>query len=257
MGWRATQDAIPRRQADLISALESPKTHTVVVSRQENGSYLVAHGASRSVVESGDMPSAVDATISCIKDETQGTSEVKLFLSGFEPRQGKGFAKSVEMNLSGEEFPKLTATIEGEPIAPEELSRLLNKDYRLESGKVTKLVITDSRTIEAELTVPATEVTRPSLIVQIKLFFKAGFEATAEVLASIQTTIESWHRSLLSLPEKVDMFFATRQLLRDLKTVHPEINDIDVIYSRERKDLFYGARNRDLKRIDWSSGQAV
>jgi len=257
MGWKATQDAIPQRQADLISALRSSKTQTVVVSRQENGSYLVAHGASTGVVASGDMPSAVDAAISCIKDETQGASEVKLFLSGFEPAQGKGFAKSVEMNLSGEEFPKLTATIEGEPIAPEELSRLLNKDYRLENGKITKLVATDSRTVDAELTVPAVEITRPSLIVRIRLFFEAGFKATAEVLASIQTAIESWHRSLLSLPEKVDMFFATRNLLRDLKAVHPEIRDIDVIYSRERKDLFYGARNRDPKRNGWGSGQPV
>jgi hypothetical protein len=257
MGWRATQDAIPQRQADLISALRSSKTRVVVVSRQENGSYLVAHEASIGVVESGDMPSAVDAAISCIKDETQGTFEVKLFLSGFEPAQGKGFAKSVEMNLSGEEFPKLTATIEGEPIAPEELSRLLKTDYRLENGKITKLVATDSRTVDAELTVPAVEVVRPSLIVRIKLFFRAGFEVTAEVLTSIQTTIESWQRSLLSLPEKVDMFFATRSLLRDLKTVHPEIRDIDVIYSRERKDLFYGARNRDLERIDRASGQPV
>jgi hypothetical protein len=257
MGWKPTQDVIPQRQSELLNTLKSPTSHSVIVSRQESGSYLVAHGSSTVVVESEDMPSAVDAAISCIKDESQGASDVKLYLAGFEPRQGKGFAKSVEMNLTEGEFPKLTATIEGEPIEPEELSRLLRKEYRLEEAKVTKLAVADDKSVDVELTVPSKEVARPSLIVRLKLWFEEGFEASAQVLDSIQTIVESWKSSLSTATEKLDIFLARKKLIQDLKSVHPEITDVDVIYSRERKDLFYGAKNRDSERDDRGSRQAV
>lgn len=256
-GWKLTRQVVPERQTGLLKILASPDTRSVIVSRQGNGSFLVAHGSSKFMVESADMPSAVDAAISCIKGEAQGRPDVKLYLAGFEPRQGKGFARSIEVNLPEDAAPKITATIEGEPIAPDELSRILNRDYKLEAAKITEISSAGPGSVDVELTVPATEIVRPSLVVRLKIWFETGFTATTEVLASIRNVIESWQAALSTAPEKLDLILARKKLMLDLKSVHPEIRYIDVTYSREGKDLFYGASNRDSQRGDRITRQPV
>ena len=257
MGWKPTSGVIPARPKALMHALDSGKGPSVVVSRQADGSYLVAHGTSQKVIQSTDLPSAVDAAISCIKDENQNGTEMHLYLAGFEPVQGKGFANTVEVNLGENEFSRIAATIESEPIEPGELARILSKDYKLEEARVAGIEASEEGHVNVRLEVPAKEATRPTLFVRLRLFLREGFAITREFLSSVRTITESWRASLRSAPEKVDLFLAHKMLIRDLKSVHPEIVDVDMIYSREKKDIFHGAWYRDPQSGSRNSGWPV
>lgn len=256
-GWKLTQQLVPERSTSLMKVLDSTSSHSVIVSRQASGSYFVAHGSSRVVIESSDLPSAVDAAVSCIRREGQGPSDVKLYLAGFEPRQGKGFAQSIEMNLGEEKLPKITATIEAEPLEPAEFSRILHDDYKLAEARVTAISAEDSRTVNVELSVPAKEIARPSLLVRIRILFEEGFAVTADALQSIRSALDSWQAALSTTRDHLDLLFMQKRILQDLKSVHPEIKSIDFNFSREGKDLFYGARDQDPEPGRRNPGQPV
>ena len=257
LGWKPTLVDVPERSKNLMKALDSGKGPSVIVSRQSDGSYLVAHGKSQHVLVSTDLPSAVDAALSCIQDEDQNGAEMHLYLAGFEPGQGKGFARSVEFNLSDNEFSRISATIETEPIDPGELAQILAKDYKTEQATLTKVAIVDEKHVDVELQVPAKEAAKPSLFVRLRLFFEEGFTITKAFLDSVQTIVTSWRLALETAPERVDLFLAHKMLIRDLRKVHPEITDVDIIYSREKKDLFHGARNQDPPSDGRNSRQPV
>jgi hypothetical protein len=254
-GWKVTQEEVGGRQSEILYALTDPNAHAIVVSRQANGNYLVAHSASKLLVDSSDLPSAVDAVTSCINAEAQADSKVTVYLAGFETRQGRGFAHSLEMNVPEEQRIKITAAIEGDPIPPEDLSRILKEDYDLAKAKVTVRESAEQNAIDVSLDVPAKSAAKPTLLVRLRIWLNDGVMATTELLQSVQSVIARWQLTLTNASEKINLLFAHKALLHDLQTVHPGIKSIDVNFSREGRDILH-ADNLDPRQLSDSSRQA-
>jgi hypothetical protein len=149
------------------------------------------------------------------------------------------------MNLPEKTAGRITAAIEGEPIAPEELSRVLREEYDLTKGKVLAIEeSSEGKAVDVKLEVPAKSSAKPSLHVRFKIWLSERLQVTAEFLQSIQDVIARWQLSFEANSEKLNLLFAKKALLDDLRKVHPGITSIDVDFSREGKDIVH-ADNRD------------
>jgi hypothetical protein len=249
-GWKLTRQPISDRQNGILTALSDRRTRAIVVSRQEGGNYLIAHSRSHQLVESTDLPSAIDAVTSCIGAEIQGDSKVTVYLAGFEPRQGRGFAHSLEMNLPEGERPNIAAAIEGDSISPEQLSGALKEEYDFARARVSVTQSAETDAIDVNLEVPAKRPAKPPLLVRLKIWLDRGVAASAELLQSVQGVIGRWQQALAGASEDINLIFAHRALLHDLQRVNPGIKSIEINYSREGKDILHADNQNPRGRFE-------
>ena len=72
-GWSPSGSMVPPESRDLLVAFEPRKGPTdkigaVIVTRNQDGTYLVVHGAGQTLTAT-DLPSAIDATIACVRSD--------------------------------------------------------------------------------------------------------------------------------------------------------------------------------------------
>jgi hypothetical protein len=240
-GWKPVARSVEERHASLLDVLTVKNSRTVLVERQPSGNFVIAHGASKQLLEAANLPSAVDAAVACVEADGGEVQTVTLHLRGFEPRQARGFVKNTEINLDQETAPKLIATIEEQPIEPGELSEILKQDYDFHNATIERIsdpiATSDGQLVEVDLKAPAKVVTKPPLLMRIKLLFQDGFRITQDVITSIQSAIGRWQQLIVQSPENVDALFAAKGILKDLRSVHPEIRGVSLNLQREGKDI--------------------
>jgi hypothetical protein len=246
IGWRLSHAAISPEDGAVLRAFDprnkgAGKLTPLVITRSTDGSYVVVGGPTRRF-EASDLPSAVDAVTSSIRSGSV-SGDVNLHFRGFDSRQAKGFVRTAELDLNESDFhPKLYASIETS-MNPEELARLSRDEFdfsRAESPQVVAQDLTEEgiQKVDLEVSVPAREAARPSLLLRIRIFFEQGFQLTSEILASIQQVVRA-------IAGDLNTIMAGQRVLRDLRTIHPGVKGIELRLSRQSKDvLFVHLHNR-------------
>jgi hypothetical protein len=240
VGWRLSSQSVPSRQASLLQAIQTSAVSGVVISRQPNGTYYVAHKSSPHPIEASNLPAAIDAAKSCVLDNPNGNSNINLLLTGFEERQGRSFARSLELHLGDEKQKTISIAIEGQPIEPRELERVFNGDYDYLKTTIQNLsdpfTEPDGRiSVTADMKLQAWS---QSLIVRIKMFFRENFPGTAKLASAIADAVSRWQSAIASMPGKIHFLIAHKLLLRELKKVDPYLDRVHTTISIEGKDLY-------------------
>ena len=237
IGWRPSVAAVSPDDGAVLRAFDPRKARAekltpVVITRSAEGRYVIGSAAQR--VEASDLPSAIDAVTSSIRNGSV-PGDVNLHFRGFDSRQAKGFVRSAELDLNESDVhPKLYASIETS-MNPEELGTLARDEFdfsRAESPRIVDQRLTSDgiQQVDVELAVPAREAARPSLLLRIRIFVEQGFQRTGEILASIQRVVQS-------IAGDLNTIVAGQNVLRDLKTLHPGLKGIELRLSRQSKDV--------------------
>jgi hypothetical protein len=251
-GWWVRSDTVTEPQSRLLGALNTGGRHTIVIERTRSGSYHLYDGPSQKIIEAGNRPAAIDAMLTSMKDG-KSDGPVRLHLRGFEPREGKGFTKSAELRLAGMggETRQVTATIEHEPLTPEELKAMLIEKYKFDEIKVTK-VSDPFLTERGEVGVDVEAEVKPvrgvkALLLRFRVILREGVQMTHELMAAIHMRITNAFKAgeLQAGPEGT--LFLTKTLIRDLERISPDIKYVEGRVVHESKDVYIGD-NRNTQR---------
>jgi hypothetical protein len=238
-------DVITEQQANLLRALDTEGRHTIVIERTRSGSYHLYDGPSQRIVEAGNRPAAIDAVLASMNGR-KGAGPVRLHLRGFEPREGKGFTKSAELQLAGlgGEERTVTATIENEPLAPEELKAMLADKYRFDEIKITK--VSDPFVTErGEVGVDVEAEVRPvrglkALLLRFRVILREGVQMSQELLTAIKTRIMGAFGAGEIKEGAEGTLLLTSILIRDLERISPDIKYVEGRVVHESKDVYIG-----------------
>jgi hypothetical protein len=244
-GWWVRTDVITEQQANLLRALDTEGRHTIVIERTRSGSYHLYDGPSQRIVEAGNRPAAIDAVLASMNGR-KGAGPVRLHLRGFEPREGKGFTKSAELQLAGlgGEERTVTATIENEPLAPEELKAMLADKYRFDEIKITK--VSDPFVTErGEVGVDVEAEVRPvrglkALLLRFRVILREGVQMSQELLTAIKTRIMGAFGAGEIKEGAEGTLLLTSILIRDLERISPDIKYVEGRVVHESKDVYIG-----------------
>ena len=238
IGFRS--GATANREQSALSDLIASDTHSaIVVDRDDSGKFLVIHNNSRRVFEAGDVASAQDAVLFCMRKAARDKTPVRLHLRGFEPEQGYGFAESTDLKLSSERPPEITTLMDESKMSSAELKDILSRNYDFKNARVEDLrvVTTDAEGthLEASVVVPETSPKRGPLRLLVKILSKFGL--TEELLAAMRTRISQFVASLGDTASSMNFLSAAATLRRDLKGIAP-LAKVRVKVSREAKDIY-------------------
>ena len=244
-GWRPYGNMVPPESRNVVVAFEPRKGPTdrigaVIVTRNQDGTYLVVHGPDQSL-RANDLPSAIDATIACVRSDD--AEFVNLHFRGFEPRQAKGFVRSAELDMEPEAAKRISASIE-ETLAPEDLERLAKENYdfsRAEVKRVSEVKLTDEgRAVDVDLDVPARKATRPSLLMRIRIFLDETFQMSKEALTSIVEKFQG-------IAGDANPLLAAKRVLKDVQSLNPGIKRVELRLQHESKDVLLVLRNSPIR----------
>ena len=237
-GWRPSATAVSPNDGAVLRAFDPRKANTqelrpFIITRNADGSFVVVGGTAQRV-EASDLPSAIDAVTSTLRSGSV-SEDVNLHFRGFDPRQAKGFVRSADLDLAESNVhPKLYASIETN-MTPEEMGSLSRDEFdfsRAENPRIVSQGLTEEglQKVDLEVSVPAREAARPSLLLRIKILFEQGLQMTSQLLASIQQVVRSVSIDLNTIT-------AGQRILKELRTIHPGIKGIELRLSRQAKDV--------------------
>ena len=244
-GWRPSGGTIPPEDKNILLAFEPRKASvhqarpSLVITRNQDGSYLIIHGPDQTI-RAADLPSAIDATLTCARNDEAGT--VNLHFRGFEARQAKGFVRTVELDdpLTAK---RISASIE-ESLSPADLERIAKEDFdfsRAQVKSVSEIKATEEGpAVDVELDIPAKTSSRPSLLMRIRIFLAERIQFSQEMLTSI---LERF-RGVFADPNPV---LSAQQVLRDLRTIHPGIKGVEMRLGPESKDVLLVFRKSPIR----------
>jgi hypothetical protein len=243
-GWAPSGNWIPLEDGKVLAALE-PRTGpvnklgSVVITRNGDGGYLVVHGSNQAI-RAADAPSAIDAALTCVKNDESPT--VHLHFRGFEPRQAKGFVRTAELDMDPQTAKRISASIE-ESLSPEDLARIAKEDFdfsRAEVKAVSDVKVTEEgRAVDVELDVPAKAAGHPSLWMRIRIILEGGIEFTQEMLGSIVQMIQD-------IVGDSNAILSAKQVVKELRTIHPGIKGVEMRLGRESKDVLLVFRHSPI-----------
>lgn len=251
-GWRPTDGVVPPENQNIRIAFEPRKGPTdkigsVVVIRNQDGSYLVVHGPNQTI-RAQDLPSAIDATIACVRSDE--SEVVNIHLSGIEAKQAKGFVRTAELNMEPETTKRISASIE-ETLSPEDLERLAKEDFdfsRAEVKNVSEIKVTpEGRAVDVDLDIPAKSSARPSLLVRIRMWLDNTFQMTQDFALLVAQKFQA----ILGDPNPL---VSAQRVLKDLQSVHPGIKHVEIRLQHESKDVLLVLRRSPI-RISAEAGQ--
>ncbi|HKV91284.1 MAG TPA: hypothetical protein VJW20_01915 [Candidatus Angelobacter sp.] len=232
--------AAPNREQNALSEFIASNTHSaIVVDRDDSGKFLVIQNNTRRIFEAGDVASAQDAVLFCMRQAARDKTPVRLHLRGFEPEQGYGFAESTDLKLSSERPPEITTLLDESKMSTAELKDILNRNYDFQNARVEDLRIVatdaDGTHLEASVVVPEKSASKGPLRLLVKILSKFGL--TEERLAAVRTRISQFTASLADTVNSMNFLSASATLRRDLKGIVPSAQ-VRVKVSREAKDLY-------------------
>jgi len=170
---------------------------------------------------------------------------VRIHLRGFDVRQGKGFLESAEFQ-AGEVKPKVVArTIDEGRLTSSELSEILTKEYDFKNATIEEVgsIVEDQlgSHLDVAAKIPAKAVSKPPLLVRIRIFFEKGFAVTQEVLSAILDKVRNFKAQFVPGPNGVLDPLAA--FAADLERTHPGVK-LDIRLSKENKDIHIGDAGR-------------
>ena len=239
IGWRPSVTAVSPEDGAVLRAFDPRKAagtqelKPFVITRKVDGSFVVVGGPAQRV-EAADLPSAIDAVTSSIRNGSV-SGDVNLHFRGFDPRQAKGFVRTADLDLAESNVhPKLYASVENS-MTPEEMESLARDEFdfsRAETPRVIDQGVVEGglQKIDLEVAVPAREAAQPSMLLRIRIFLEQGLQMTSEILTSI-------HQMLRSITSDINTIAAGQRVLQDLRAIHPGIKGIELRLSRQSKDV--------------------
>jgi hypothetical protein len=254
VGWQRSEVSIAGREATLMNALSGPSAPAIIVSRLLQGGYSIAHSAAENVIQSPNLPAAIDAARSCLEFyDPKGPNRPTVYLTGFEERPGRSFLGTLDSMLDPDARENISIVAEGRVFKPEEVVRILNQDYDYNRATLENFSDpareTDGRwSVTADLKVPAVKLEKPGLLMRIKMIFKGLVEPAGRVLQAIRQVFQEWQASLGNLPDRVHILRAKRSLERRLRAVDPNIS-IETTFSEtgaEGLDFYSRRRGQSI-----------
>jgi len=214
------------------------------VEQTASGSFRLYDGPSQKIVEAGNRPAAIDAMVTFMGRQ-KSAGPVRLHLRGFEPREGKGFTQSADLQLAGMGGGgdrTVVATIEHEAVSPEELRAILADKYKFDQIKVTK-VSDPFLTEHGEVAVDLEATVRPArgvraLILRFRVILREGVQMTQALLTAIHGRIARAFTLGEIQQVDADTLILTKTLIDDLQRISPDIKYVEGRVVHESKDVY-------------------
>jgi hypothetical protein len=239
IGFGTSLPAVDSDQQAIATALSSGSYSAVIVDRNPvSGQYFILHNGSRRIFQAPDVTSAQDAVLSCMRT-INDKQPVRLFLRGFDPRQGEGFVRSTELQFDAADHQTITASIGETRMSSADLLEFVQAKYDFKNATIEELPnLADfqSDALEISVNVPSKAPSEAPLLIKIKVAFEQGMRVTRETLLALRHAIQEWLISLGNLGQQVDLLMVSSALLKDLEKVSPGAK-ASVSLSRQAKDL--------------------
>ena len=210
-----------------LTVLARGEALPIVVERRAADIVVTGAGAKHSV-EAPETASALDAVVRIVSEHS-GDGPRHLHFMGFEAEQARGFAESAELHLPrGVRFRTSVETATTPRRALENLGAAewevaAARQHLSSSGGITSLAV------EVPARIPGRSV-KARVVVSIQ-------EMAAAVREKVAAVIATWMERIAALGEKLDMFLAMRDLMRDLRAI-PGVQRVDGSLADEAADIF-------------------
>jgi hypothetical protein len=194
-------------------------------------------------------------TYAAMKGRAQANKPFQLHFMGFSESETSAFLKTMEVKFAKDERPVLAGISPGGRTASVDVPRALRIRPDFQNARVTEIVrMTQSsrpgfHEVRATVELPWTQAGRPSLFLRLQMFFRERVvEPSREAVLSIVRRAFGVGENATA---KVDTAVAVMAIKRELKALHPSIEDVTIRYQGDAGDLLIIRLDEDAAR--WTS----
>jgi hypothetical protein len=224
----------------LAGDLEQLGVPSLVIERTPAGTYRV-HAASETPLTASSYVSLSDMAYAAMKGRAQVNKPFQLHFMGFSESEASAFLKTMEVKFARDERPVLAGITPGGRTASVDVARALRIRPDFQSARVTEIVrMTQSsrpglHEVRATVELPWTQAGRPSLFLRLQMFFRdLVVEPSREAVLSV---VRRAFGAGENTTAKVNTSVAVMAIKRELKALHPSIEDVTIRYQSDAGDL--------------------
>ncbi|HVG19061.1 MAG TPA: hypothetical protein VNI02_08400 [Blastocatellia bacterium] len=221
----------------------------IEINRLPDGSYKVVRGEDPQEVIAPNLPGLLDLMFSYERSPGRENRPLQLELSGFSKDEMTGLVRSMELESAKGEAPsKLTSISHSSRAETNSAFKAMAAEYDFARARVSEPSLSTVKDgtgagmheLKMSVEIPAKEAVKPSLLMRLRMLFKAalGTPKLREIRAGVRRIFRR------ATTEEANIDLLALSVAREMRKIHPEIQNIHTHLEKELLDLMISQLTR-------------